>query len=96
MTHDEFIADEIERLRATCDDLESNLQSDLAERGSAESAGQLRTFRSLVQGRVTSAKNLQARAVTAKTSAALMRELAEEIRRIEAIQSEIDRRLTLY
>src|SRR4028118_220144 len=98
MTYNEFLAEEVERLRATCDDLENNLHYDLAERDLEEAAGQhasqLRTFRSLVQDRVRSAQSQWARAVTAKASPALMRELAEEIRRLDAIQAEIDKRLT--
>lgn len=96
-TYDDELEATLERWRAQCDELEAELTGDFAGRGSEkaalEQAARLKKLQSGVKSIITIAKNRRAAAVKEKAATRLMQDLAEVIRRFEALQREIDKRL---
>lgn len=97
-TYDDELEATIARWRARCDELEAELENDFAERDSEkaaiEQAVRLKKLQAGAKSMVALTKNRRVAAVKAKAATRLMQDLANVIRRFEALQRETGKRLT--
>lgn len=99
--YDDELGTSIKRWVVQCRELEVELENSFAERGlggeaALKQAARLKKLQTGVKSVVTIANNRRVAAVKAKAATRLMQDLAEVIRRFEALQREIDKRLTLH